>query len=643
MLQQSLSYRIADTLRRFAPFMEIKMEDLTFLAEKVVIQYVGEENYVFKQEENPNSFFYFIKEGSVKLLKEIEGTTILYNQCDEGDCFGVRQLFIEDAYWFSAQATEETLLYAIPLEVMKNLLPKYPKISSFFINTFSTNFRNAAEQIIVAEESKDFNSNLQLSSIFTIDKVRKPITCEKNITVQAAAQIMTDARVSSIVVVDDAFTPLGILSDSTLRRLVATGKFSIETLVEQIMTKPAACTKAGLTLAEIQILMIQKKVRYLCVTEDGTPSTTLKGIVSEHDLIIAHGNNPAVLFREIQYCETPDELSKIMQRVDVLLKNYLEMDVSADFVANIIAELNDACTRKAIDFSIKKLENEGCVMPENVSFCWLTLGSGGRREQLLKTDQDSALIFQNVNDENYEACQKYFLDLSKNVTEVLFASGFAYCVGEMMASNPLWCISLSEWQQKFKEWIDLPNASSMLKYKIFFDFRATYGDERLADALTESTFDYLKNNQIFLTFMAKDATGNPPPLSFFRNLIVEKNGEHKDQFNIKARGLTPVADVVRALILGAGIKNKTNTIQRLEALAELEPQNSKLYMNVSKSYETILKFRAKQGFKNNDSGKYISPSELDKLDRLLLRQSFKPIEDLQNLINIRYAVSNIRL
>lgn len=644
MLQQSLSSRVADTLRRFSPFNLMTMEDLILLSQNAVIQYVSENDYVFKQEEKPENFFFFIKEGSIKLYKQTDGITTLHNECDEGDCFGVRQLFTEDTYWFNAKASEETLLYAIPIELMKTFLQKYPKVTYFFAQIFAANISSGiGQEIVTIEPNTEVFSDLQLSSVFSIDKVRKPVTCSSDLTVQAAAVLMTAQKISSIIVVDSMQKPLGILSDSTLRRLIATGKYNIETPVAQIMTKPAACTKAGLTLADIQIQMIQKKVRYLCVTEDGTDRTTLQGIVSEHDLIIAHGNNPAVLFREIQYSNDVFELKKIMQRVDVLLENYLNMDVSVHFVANIIAELNDAFTRRAIEIATSEFIVQGMEKPENVDFCWLTLGSGGRREQLRKTDQDSALIFSNVLAENYDQTKDYFLKLAKRVTEILHIGGFEYCIGEMMASNPLWCLSLDEWQQQFRDWIDLPNPKSMLSYKIFFDFRATFGNENLAEKLTESIFSHLKENNIFLTFMAKDASENPPPLSFFRNLIVEKNGEHKDKFNIKARGLTPVADVVRALVLGAGIRNKTNTIQRLEAMAELEPQNKELYINVAKSYQTILKFRAKQGLKNKNSGKYIMPSELDKLDRLLLRQSFKPIEDLQQLIAIRYSVSHLRL
>ncbi len=642
MLQQSLSSRVADTLRRFEPFNQIQIADLLQLAEKVVIRYVGENDFVFKQNEMTTGSFFFIKEGSIRLTKTSDDRVVLYNECDEGDCFGVRQLFSEDAYWFNAQAQEETLLYAIPLELMKSFLQKYPKATFFFAQVFTTNLRNVSEQIVqdvVAENTGE----IHLSAIFSLEKVRKAVTCAPHISVKDAAQLMTTRRVSSLVVVDEHQKPCGVLSDSTLRRLVATGIYGIETPVEKMMTKPAACTKAGLSLADIQIQMIQKKVRFLCVTEDGTNQTTLQGVVSEHDLIIAHGNNPAVLFREIQYSNTSEELKKIMQKVDFLLENYLNMEVSSHFVANLIAELNDALTRKAIEIAQQELDLQGVFAPEKATFCWLTLGSGGRREQLLKTDQDSALIFSDVPKEDYEKTKNYFLQLAKRVTIILNESGFDFCIGDMMASNPSWCLSLSEWQKLFQEWMNQPNATSLLKYKIFFDYRPTFGDETLSEALTESIFTYIKGNSFFLIFMAKDAIENPPPLSFFRNLIVEKNGEHKNEFNIKARGMTPIADLVRVLTLGANLAKKNNTIQRLEALMELEPHNKALYANIAKSYEMLIKFRAKQGLKHHNTGKYINPNELDKLDRLLLRQSFQPIESLQELVKIRYSVDQLRL
>jgi CBS domain-containing protein len=634
MLQQSLRHRICDTLKRFAPFNDFKIDDLLDLSQKVVIEYCAEGDFIFKQDETPKKYFFFIKEGSIKLFKTTDENTVLHNQCDEGDCIGVRQLFIEDPYWFNAQATEETLLYAIPLDAMKPLLQTYPKATFFFAQTFSINLRNNLEQSATASE---IQPEANLSAIFSLEKVRNAVTCSPEISVKEAAFLMNRTRISSLVVVDEYENPCGVVSDSTLRRLVATGIFGIDTPVEKIMTRPPACTKAGLTLADIQIQMIQKKVRYLCVTEDGTPKTKLQGIVTEHDLIIAHGNNPAVLLREIQNTNDVDELKKIMQRVDSLLENYLNMDVSTHFTANLIAELNDTFTRKSIEIAQQELKNQGIVAPQGVGFCWLTLGSGGRREQLLKTDQDNALIFSNVAPEQLEETKTYFLQLSKRVTDILHHGGFEYCIGEMMASNPSWCLSLDAWKQLFTDWMNQPNAESLLKYKIFFDYRPVFGDELLAEQLTESIFAHIKKNGIFLTFMAKDAIENPPPLSFFRNLIVEKNGEHKDEFNVKARGLTPIADLVRVLVLGAGITKQSNTIQRLEALAELEPHHKTLYANVMKSYETILKFRAKQGLKNKNSGKYIKPADLDKLDRLLLRQSFRPIEDLQSVVSIRFA------
>jgi CBS domain-containing protein len=645
MLQHSLSNRVADTLRKYAPFNLMTESDLLLLSQKVVIQYVAEDDFVFKQADAPKSFFFFIKEGSIKLFKEVEEKATLHNQCDEGDCFGVRQIFADENYWFNAQAAEETLLYAIPIAVLKDFLPRYPKMSFFLAQIFSTNIQNATEQIVVNTEVASDNNfpDIHLSSILTFDKIRNAVTCSPSITIQTAAKMMTQARVSSIIVINDEKKPIGIISDSTIRRCVTVENFDNQQVIEKIMTKPVACTKAGLSLADIQIQMIQKKVRYLCITEDGSDKTPLQGIVSEHDLIIAHGNNPAVLFREIQNAETVPTLQKIMQRVDVLLANYLNMEVSAHFVANLIAELNDAFTRKAIEMSIDELSKSDIEKPQNVNFCWLTLGSGGRREQLKKTDQDNALIFSDVRAEDFDATHQYFLMLAKKVTDIVHAGGFAYCTGEMMASNPLWCQPISHWQKQFRDWMDTPDTKSILQYKIFFDYRPVFGDENLAQQLTDATFEHLESHQIFLTFMAKDAAENPPPLSFFRNLIVEKNGEHKDQFNIKARGLTPIADLVRALVLGAGIKNVTNTIQRLEALSAIEPQNKELYQNVAKSYETILKFRAQQAIKNNDSGKYISPQALDKLDRLLLRRSFRPIEDLQTLVTMRFAISNFSL
>jgi len=161
------------------------------------------------------------------------------------------------------------------------------------------------------------------------------------------------------------------------------------------------------------------------------------------------------------------------------------------------------------------------------------------------------LVFEDVPADELESTRQYFLKLSKKITDQLHICGFEYCPGDMMASNPKWCLSLSEWKNQF-------------------DYRPLYGDYSLTEILTNHIFSLFNKESIFMSLMAKNSLGNPPPLTFFRNFVVEKDGEHQDNFDIKSRAMMPLTDAARILTLNHQISNVNNTFERFEKLAEVE-------------------------------------------------------------------------
>jgi CBS domain-containing protein len=176
---------------------------------------------------------------------------------------------------------------------------------------------------------------------------------------------------------------------------------------------------------------------------------------------------------------------------------------------------------------------------------------------------------------------------------------------------------------------------------IFFDYDLIYGNKKLVDEMSESIFQSIDTYEIFLNFLALNAVKNPPPLSFFRQFLVEHGGEHKDQFDIKARALMPLVDAARLLVLSKNVKDFNNTIFRFEKLAELEPQNKDLYESCISAFKILLRFRTQQGLKNKDSGRFIDLNLLNKGDKLKLKGCFKPIKDIQELISIRFKLAQL--
>ncbi len=304
----------------------------------------------------------------------------------------------------------------------------------------------------------------------------------------------------------------------------------------------------------------------------------------------------------------------------------------------MITQVNDAIIVRAIQLAEEALAEEGHLSP-GIRWSWLALGSEGREEQLLRTDQDSALVFEDVQEDRLAITKAYFLQLAQKITKLLFECGFDYCPGDMMASNPAWCLPLSSWKKQFSAWILTPTQQHVLYSNIFFDFRPIWGHWSLADELTTHIFDTIGKRETFLSFMAKNALQNAAPLTFFRQFMVERGGEHKDQFDIKGRAMMPLADAARVLILAAQLPQVNNTFRRFDKLAELEPQNRALFEQAADAYEILVRYRALQGLKNNTSGRYFKPSELSKMERLNLRNSFKPLRELQDLLTVRFRLN----
>ena len=273
------------------------------------------------------------------------------------------------------------------------------------------------------------------------------------------------------------------------------------------------------------------------------------------------------------------------------------------------------------------------------AFAWINIGSQGRKEQLLMTDQDNALLFEDVPTENYAVVKGYFLQLSAYVVEILNKVGYEFCPAEMMASNPLWCQSVTEWKKQYATWINNPGEKGILMCSIFFDYDFVYGQKELVDQIAMAIDKNTENNQVFFAYLGADALKNLPPLGFFKNFIIEKDGEHKDNFDVKGRGLMPLIDAARLLCLSNKITGANNTILRYKELSALEPQNAAIYDACAEAFSILQKFRTKEGFVSNSGGRYLDLSKLSKLDKLKLKNAFNPINDVQEIIRTRFQLT----
>ncbi len=639
-MRNTISFRIADFLQHYPPFSNFPQNELAEFSQEIAIVYKEKDAVVFDMDDVPHSHFYVVHKGAVALWNTHDD--LVLDICDEGDIFGLRPLMANETYKLMAKTEEESILYAVPIEKFRPFATKNQRISDFLVESFASNTRNPYSKNHKGQLLGDAigfhpdTAGARLLDLQAVQYSKEIVASTTTTTIKTIAERMSEKGIGAMLIEKEGL-PQGIITDKDIRNKIATGKFPISTTAQSIMSSPVITYPAKLTVTQAQMAMMKSNISHLVLTEDGTLNTKAIGILSKHDIMLSLGNNPAVMVKAVKRARTFEEIKPIRNGVQNLLRGYLRQNIPMALTAKIISELNDTCTQQIIHLALQKMPS-----PPPVKFAWLAMGSQGRSEQLLHTDQDNALLFEDVAEASFAETQKYFLELSRHITVGLHTIGYAYCPADMMASNPKWCQSLSGYKKMTAKWITSPGPDEVLLSSIFFDYNRSYGDKELVAALSTYIFNTVEKYPIFLSHLAKSALMNPSPTGFFRQFLVEQDGEHKDFFDLKQRALMPLIDAARVLILAHNVTGISNTWERFEKLAELEPNNIEIFMACSYASKALLRFRTKQGLQHNDTGRYISLEQLNKEEKMKLKRTFKTIKEIQELLNVRFMVSRIR-
>ncbi|UII22074.1 DUF294 nucleotidyltransferase-like domain-containing protein [Fulvivirga ligni] len=622
-----IATRIADFLFKYPPFSYLGKEEILGLAKEAEVKYFQPDEYVFKQDQKSGDYLFVVKEGVVHLERQEADTISLVDVCDEGDLFGVRAMISGNPYVFQARCEDECLIYALPITNFRSLMELNSQVAMFFASGLAggqSHLFSGASKNRVQESGSLLNWNSPLRQCSQL------IWCKSTVIIREVAKMMTEKRIGSMVICEPDGSLTGIVTDTDFKTKIATGILSIDDPVAKIMSTQVVAMPLGLPLSDYLLKMLRHKIKHICIVDGNKPV----GVLSQRDLLASQQNHPVALVYALEQSKTIEELAKLRNQADGLVRFYLEQNVSMEVTSSLVTHMNDVLMQRIIKLKLDKYQEENGAAP--VSFCWVSMGSEGRGEQLLRTDQDNALIYA---DSETEDTQQYFLGLATQVNFALEQVGFKKCPADMMAGNSQWCQPLSQWEHYFSGWIRKPQEKALMLSTIFFDYRFIYGDENLLDELNRFIQDEISSEKIFLNFLAKNALKNPAPLGFFKNLMIERSGEHKNDFDIKARAMMPLVDMARVLSLDAGIMDVKNTIGRYQVLAEKDPSRRELYEEAADAYEYLMRFRAISGFEHNNSGRYVPIDSLGKLDRQILRNTFEPIDKLQKMLSLKYQLS----
>jgi CBS domain-containing protein len=629
----AIAGRIADFLTQYPPFTHLAYEDLTIIAAGIRVVSLEKNKTLFQINDTLHDSFYIVASGVINLTVVSDADESLLNKCYPGDIFGLRPFFAKNNYMMTAKAREESIVYAIPIDVFRPFLAKNSDVLNFFLESFATNTKNPEEsrRKLMSDNVVYSESQTEMQYFQKLAYNRSPLKTSPAAIIKDVAQAMTDNLMDSVIITSGNY-PIGIVTDMDLRTKVATGRYPVTVTVDRIMASPVITVAENVSLAEAQLLLLKHNVSHLCVTVDGSEKTEIKGVISQRDLIAAQASNPGVLIKEIKRGKSAADLKNVRNKLTELIQTSLQKNIPLAHVNNIAGEITLAMIRRSVELAILDLGSPPA------RFAWLAIGSQGRKEQLLLTDQDSILVFEDVAPEKYRDVKNYFLNLARKTTGTLEQIGYAPCPNGHVASNMLWCKSVSDWIKQYQGWMTKPGDGNDIA-SIFFDYEIAFGEQKIEEAITDAIFTDVLKRISFFDYLGNDALRKPPPLTFFKKFYVEEEGEHRNKFDIKTRALMPLIDGARLLVLGQNIRGINNTYQRYKQLAMEEPRRAEVYLNCAEAFVTLSKFRALEGLRYDNSGQYINLDELSKTDREKLKNALSAIKDLEELIKDKFRLT----
>jgi CBS domain-containing protein len=634
-MTNSIPQQVADFLKKFEPFNFLNNNELITISNGIKIINLEKNQLLFQTNDFLHTSFYVVYSGLIHLSFVSDGEENIIGKCHSGDIFGLRPFFAKNNYQMTAKSREDSLILAIPIEIFKPLMTANTQIMDFLLQSFVTNSRSnfLSENQNNLTEKVQSNENQQDMLYFqNLDYNKKPLIVEINSRIKEVSQLMTDNMQNSVIVVSNSL-PIGIVTDTDFRSKVATGRYEIFAAIDKIMSAPVVTVTDSISIEEAQLVMLKNDVTHLCVTSDGTENTTVKGVISEHDLVVAQANNPGVLLKQIKKAQSAKDLKLVRDKLSEIIQTSLFKNIPLPNVFSVSGEITLAIVKRSVELSILEMGSPP------TRFGYFVVGSQGRKEQLLVSNQNSFLVFEDVSTEKYRDVKDYFLKLAKRSSTLLEKVGFELPKNALVASTLNNCKSLTEWKKSYFNWINTPGENTNEINSTFFDFDLAFGDQKIEDILSDSIFDKINSKTLFFDFLGNDTLKKPIPLNFFKKFNLEEIGEHKGKFDIKNRAISPLVDAARLLSLNFGIKNINNTYLRFKQLAIIDTKHAEIYLNCADAFLVLTKFRTKEGLKNDSSGQYINLDELNKLDKEKIKNALAPIRELEELIKDKFQLT----
>jgi PAS domain S-box-containing protein len=459
------------------------------------------------------------------------------------------------------------------------------------------------------------------------DFAHELLRCDMNISIREAANSMSRGKASVLgVTAGEAETVVGVLTDWDLRNRVLVSDADVSMPVHTIMSSPVISLPDGATVFEAILKMEKRSVHHLALyNTDGQ----IRNIVRDSDLMRLHRYTAAVIVGEIQKADTISDIIDTKKRLPWLIKTLLDCGARPRIINRIMSRISDTIAERLLELAIQEIGS-----PQS-PLCFIALGSEGRGEQTLVTDQDNALIYGPPTAESNDTLQKYFLRLGDIVSAGLNQAGYTFCSGEVMARNPKWNRPLQDWKYYFRDWITQANPQDLLEFNTFFDFRCIWGEWEFARELRRVIQSLIVEHPPFLLHFAQNALLYKPPIGLFGKIVVESGGESPNALNLK-EAMLPIVNFARLYALRHNV-SETNTIDRLYRLFELQIIKKGFHEEIVQAYSFLMELRLRNQANalaaNSRPDNLLNLKTISPMEETLIKESFSVISTIRKKIS----------
>ncbi len=590
------------------PFELLTDEQIDICIKHMDIAYYPKNEILITPEKIPNHFFIIIK-GTVHEYNEEE---VLMDYHHE-DSFDGNSLIYEKSK-NSFKVHEDLICYEIEKEIFLKLIEENEGFKNFFLTNLVNKFQTLKE--------KEYKSEL---SSFMIAKVsdtllHPPCIVEFGTKLINAIEKSMKFNTSTIIVKKES-GEYGIITDSLLKVKVLLKGRDLNIPVESIAIFPLLTIYNDDYLFDALTLLIKKNIKRVGVINT---KGEMLGILEQIDVLSHFANHTYIVDSKIKNASSLENLKEASIELISTIKTLNAKGVKIDHISSLIGQLNTKVYKKLYKLILpKKLQNDAC---------FIVMGSEGRNEQIIKTDQDNALVIKDEID-----VEQYRLYMKKMI-ETLIDFGYPPCEGNIMVSNPFWCKTVQDYKKETARWIEAPDMQNYMDLAIFFDAFAVAGDKELLINLKDDLFNKLHDKDVFMAYFAKAALTFDTPSTVANFMTKTYN------IDIKKAGIFPIVQGVRSLALREKIR-ETTTIKRIKILEQKKVLEKQMANELLEAFEVLNTLRLKAQLQKLQDNKKLN-NEIDthilgKIERDLLKDSFKIVINFKKFITYTFKIEKI--